>query len=48
MILAVTIQYTNVANRQTDRLTDGHRMTAKTALCIVSRGKNRNYFLPYL
>ena len=34
--LAVLIQYTNV----TDGRTDGHRSTAKTALCIASRGKH--------
>jgi len=32
--LAISIQYTNV----TDGRTDGHRSTAKTALCIASSG----------
>jgi len=39
--LAVSIQYTNVTDGQTDRQTDGHRSTAKTALCIASRGENQ-------
>jgi len=39
--LAVSIQYTNVTDRETDGRTDGHRTTAKTALCIASRGNER-------
>ena len=40
--LAVSIHYTNVTDGRTDRQTDvyGHLSTAKTALCIASRGNN--------
>ena len=31
---------TNVTDERTDKRTDGHCMTAKTTLCIASRGKN--------
>ena len=38
--LFVLTQLTNVADTQTDRRTDRHRMTAWPRLCIASRGKN--------
>jgi len=38
--LVVSIQYTNVTDGRTDGRTDRHRSTAKTSLCIASRGKN--------
>jgi len=36
---AVLIQCTNVSDRWTERQTDRHRVTAKTALTPASRGK---------
>ena len=33
-------QLTNVTDAQTDRQTDGHRVTGIAALCIASHGKN--------
>ena len=38
--LFVLAQLTNVTDAQTDRQTDGHRVTAIAALCITSHGKN--------
>jgi len=38
--LAVSIQYINVTDGRTDRQTDGHRTTAKTALFTASRYRN--------
>jgi len=38
MCLLVSMQYTNVTDRRTDR----HRTTAQITLCIVLRGKNND------
>jgi len=38
--LAVSTEYRRVTDRQTDRQTNGHIATAKSALCIASRDKN--------
>ena len=38
--LFILTQLRNVADTQTDRRTDGHRVTAIAALCIASHGKN--------
>jgi len=43
--LFVLAQLRNVTDRQTDRRTDGHRVTAIAALCIASHGKNVFYSL---
>ena len=37
--LSVLAQFTNATDAQTDRQTDGHRVTAIAALCIASHGK---------
>jgi len=39
--LAVSIEYRRVTDGRTDGQTDGHLATAKSALCIASRGKNQ-------
>ena len=37
---------THERDGQTDRQTDGHRVTAIAALCIASHGKNRRFYVP--
>ena len=44
--LFILAQLTNVTDRQKDKRTDGHRVTAIAALCIASYGKNRRFHVP--